>query len=138
MLDEFAAVKTALSAGALSGKVFDTARRDNTGALVREAYAILYGGAPDRLSDERFTAAQRPESRATYVYTVRAVAPDADGVRYVMSKAITNLVGVRLAIAGRVCNPITLELGNDVQQDDSVPDSLYFMDAEFQLISAPA
>lgn len=138
MLDEYAAVKTALAVGPLTGRVYDTVRIDSTGNLVREAYAVLYGGTPDRLTDERYTAAQRPGSRAFYTYTVRAVAPDPGGVRAVTNTAINNLVGKTLTIPSRVCAPITLELGDDVQEDESVTPPMFYSDTEFQLISAPA
>jgi hypothetical protein len=139
IVEHYAAVETQLKAGVnLSSKVFDTARRDASGALIRDTYLVLFGGAPDTLTSGRFTLPQQGDSDADFVYTVRAVSVTPDGVRAILSAACTQLIGAVVTAEGRRPSRIRLTLAHEVQSDDSIQPPLYFSDTEFTLSTVKA
>jgi len=132
----YAAVKARLEADpALATKVNDTLLLTATGLPVQGTYAILYGGAPDSLESNRFTAPQAIDSDAEYVYTVRSVSTTADGVRSIQAKVAAQLIGHRLVVAGRNCTSMRLTDVTDVQYDKATNPVLLFADQEFTLNS---
>lgn len=134
--EHFTAFKAAVSAAPnVSGKVFDTARRDASGALIRDTYVVIYGGAPDTRGDDRLASAQQPESDATFVYTVRSVSVTADGCRAIMGAVDSQIVGSKLSVAGRKCDATRQTLAKDVESDDSIQPPLFFGDVEYTVIS---
>ena len=138
MRDHYLAVKTRLLADpALTGKVYDTAVVDAGGLPLVGTYAILFGGAPDVLMSNRFSAPQSVDSDAEYVYTVRAVSTTADGVRSVLTKAATQLVGHQLVVAGRSCRTEQTDV-TEIQWDKSTNPALFFSDVEYTVFSSPA
>lgn len=138
-VQHFDAVKALLQANAdLANRISDTARATTTGVLVRDTYLVLFGGAPDVLASNRFAAAQKPDSDADYVYTVRAVSPTTDGVRRMASAAVTQLVGAVPTISGRACAPIRLTATHELQADNSALPPMFFTDMEFTLTSLKA
>jgi len=130
---EYAAVKARLVADTTL-VVRDTVYNAD-GTIFTGTYAVLFGGAPDTLDDDRFTAAQGTDSTATYVYTVRGVAPTADGARAVLKHVTTQLVGFVATVTGRKCDPIRLTRSTDVEVDASVRPPLFYSDVELTLIS---
>lgn len=108
------------------------------GTLFTGTYAVLFGGVPDDLDDDRFTKSQDTDSAATYVYTVRGVAPTADGARAVLKHVTTQLVGFVATISGRTCDPIRLTHADDVEPDTSVKPPLFYADLELTLVSRRA
>lgn len=136
MIAEYAAVKARIESDpALAGKVHDSALVNVDGSLVRDQYVILFGGGPERLSDDRVTAPQMPDSDAEYVYTARSVSVSADGCRAVASKVYARLVGFRPDVAGRKCQRMRLDDSGPVQADNNISPPLYFLDQDFVLIS---
>lgn len=137
--EHFDAVETRLKANTnLTAKVFDTARRDASGALIRDTYLVLFGGAPDSLTSGRLTLPQQNDSDAVFVYTVRAVSPTSAGVRAIMSAAYTQLVGFTPTVSGRKCSTVRMTLAHEVQADESIQPPLFFCDSEFTLASVKA
>jgi hypothetical protein len=133
------AVSTFLAGGVdLTDRVFDTARVDAQGQLIRDTYAVLYGGSPDELDDKRFTAPQQVSSRAEFVYPVRSVSITPDGARKLADKVSSRLVGGVVTVEGRSCDPMRLTLGGGVETDRSVTPPLYFIDDEYTLVSTRA
>lgn len=136
MRNHYAAVKSRLLADpALTGKVHDTALVDAGGLPVVGTYAILYGGAPDLLASNRFTAPQSVDSDAEYVYTIRAVSTTADGVRSVQSKVAAQLVGHALVVAGRQCRVEQTDT-TEIDWDKATNPPLFFADQEFTVYSS--
>lgn len=137
--EHFAAVKARLDAdSALSGKGYDSARRNTDGTLIRDTYWILFGGAPETLNDDRFTKPQAADSTAEYVYTVRAVSVTPDGCRAVVGKVIAQLAGATLTVEGRALDPLRLTASDDPRPDDAVKPPIYFADTEWTLVSRRA
>lgn len=136
MRKHFAAVKARLEASSvLAGRVYNTFAVDASGAPIRTAYVILYGGAPDVLNDDRVTAPQSRDSDAEYVYTVRSVGPTADSALATADVATGQLIGFVPTVAGRRCSKIKLEDGGVVELDNSIKPPLFYIDQDFLLIS---
>lgn len=141
MRAHYQAVKARLEAdSALSNKgVFDAARLDTTTGLpIQATYCVIFGGAPDVLTDGRLTSPQKADSDAEYIYTVRAVSTTVDGVMAVMAKVNTQLIGFTPTISGRRCNPIYLDYSSEVRPDNAVSPPMYYADCEFLLKSSRA
>lgn len=119
----------------LTGRVYNTFAVDSSGAPIRTAYVILYGGAPDVLNDDRVTAPQSKDSDAEYVYTVRSVGPIADSALATADVVTAQLVGFTPSVVGRRCSRIKLEDGGVVEMDSSISPPLFYVDQDFLLIS---
>jgi hypothetical protein len=140
ILEHFTAMQARLEADAtLTGKVFAAARVADNGTLIRDQYVILFGGGPEVLDDDRFTAPQRATSKAEFVYTVRAISVTADGALAVATKVLNQLVGFVPTITGRVCERIRLDEGSfgESKADASAMPPLYFLDADYVLVTRP-
>jgi hypothetical protein len=139
MREHFEAVKSRLLADAAlaSRGVYDSALMED-GVPVIGTYMILFGGAPDSFDDARLSAGQSMSSDATYVYTVRAVSPSADGVRSALQKVFAQLLGFVPVIAGRRCSPLTFNFSTEVRADNAVSPPLFYADSEFTLKSSRA
>lgn len=140
ILETYAAMKTRAEAEAtLTGKVVNTVRVDNNGTLIRDQYVILFGGGPERLDDDRFTAPQKPTSKAEFVFPTRSVSVTPDGALAVATKLMNQFVGFTPTITGRICERIQLDEGSfsEVKIDDSVLPPLYFVDADYTLVTRP-
>lgn len=136
MRKHYAAVKARLEAAAvLTGRVHSAMAFAADGKPIRTAYVILYGGGPDDLDDDRFTAAQSVDSTAEYVYPVRAVGPTADSALATASVAFAQLVGAKLTVTGRRLDAIRHTFSRPVEMDDSVKPPLFYCDDEYTLVS---
>jgi hypothetical protein len=137
MIAEFAAVKARLLAHSVLQDlgVFDTARTDDSGELVRDQYTILYGGPADTLDDERLAGVQTVDSDAEYFYPVRSVAVTADGARDIASLVQTQLIGFVPVIVSRRCYAMTLDDVSAAEPDFSVNPPLFYVDQTFRLKS---
>ena len=136
--DHFDAVKAQLGATPMTAnQVYDIART-NTSGLIRANYLILFGGPPEDLDDDRYSAAQRLDSTADYIYTVRAVGTTPAAVRMWTDAALTQLVGAVLVIPGRKCDPIRLDDSTAIQEDKGATPSLYYSDTDYLLRSSRA
>jgi hypothetical protein len=139
VIGEFAAFRGQLeSAPALSGKVFDAVRVDAEGKLIRDTYAVLFGGPPDDLDDGRLALPQMADADATYVYTVRAVSTTAGGVRATLSLLLRQVVGSVLTVEGRRMDRTRLTDVTDVLTDDAVRPPMFYADIEFAVVSRRA
>jgi hypothetical protein len=138
MRAHYAAVKARLQAdAALTDKVFDSARIDADGNLVRDQYLILFG-SPGSRDTGRLTAAQSATADASFDYTIRAVSVSVDGCFMLLEKVYAQLAGFVPTIAGRYCNPISLDgSGFEVEPDMSVSPPLYSVDVDVTLASSP-
>lgn len=139
MRAEYTAFKSRLEGHPLlSGKV-STAVRFANGNPVRTNYVVAYPSAPDRLDDERYTAAPSASSERTLTYDVRVVAVDADGVLLLAEAVVAQVVGHRLSVSGRVCDPMWLVPGVEegrVEYDKTT--DLYYLDMSFRYVSRRA
>jgi hypothetical protein len=142
MIEHYAAVKARLEAATIfTGRVWDSARLDANAELVRDTYLILFGGAPDKLGDGRNTAPQQADSKATYIYTVRAVGTSPTAVRGFLNGAINQLVRFTPVVAGRKCEPMRLDpagSSGEVKPDNNVNPPMFFADLDFILTSSRA
>jgi len=137
MIAEFAAVKARLLADSVLADlgVFDTARTDESGELIRDQYTILYGGAPETLDDERLAGVQTVNSDAEYFYPVRSVSISADGARDLAQLAQAQLIGFAPQVVSRRCYAMTLDDARSVEPDFSVNPPLFYLDQTFRLKS---
>ena len=108
------------------------------GTFKRAQYVIAFGGGPDALGDDRFTAPQRPDSNAEYTYKMQAVAVTADAARDVAQKVIDALVRFRPVVAGRKCDPIKNTFSGEAKPENTVKPPLFYVDLEFVLTSRRA
>lgn len=123
----------------LSARVHDSAAPLNAdGELVRGAYVVVYGGSPDSLASNRAFSPQSSTSEAEYVYTIRCVDTNPAGVRAVQRQVADQLIGFRPVIAGRICRPVWLSAGDDVEPDNDVKPPLFYADDEYTLASLPS
>lgn len=124
---------------ALAPRMFDsTVPKNDDGTPRQDQYAILYGGGPDVLDSNRFTASQAANSDAEFTYRVRSVSTTPNGVRSVSSHVLTQLAGFVPVITGRACGPMRLTRASEVEEDTNVKPSLWFSDDEYGLTSRRA
>jgi len=121
--------------------VEDTIKVSPTGELVAGTYAVLFGGSPDFLGDDRMSAPQRPDSDAEYSYVVRSVSTTPGGVRAMQDRVIPRVVGHRLVVEGRRCSPVhhdTQASDGRPRPNESVKPTLFFADDYFEFVSRRA
>lgn len=125
-MSEFDALKGLLeSAPLLAGRVRDSVT-DERGEVVRATYLVLFGAGPDELDDGRWGSIPRPESDALYVFPLKAVSTDAEGVR-LLADAVRGFVGRKPVLAGRRCDPLVVEF-QEARVDNSVSPPMHYMD----------
>lgn len=122
----------------LAGIVSDSVLYDGEDRLRTDSYVILYASVPDEVASNRYTAVADYEATGTFVFDVRAVASSAALCARLTDKILTQLLGYRLVIEGRRCDPITLESSGDVRADSKVIPPLFYADVGFELINRPA
>lgn len=91
----------------------------------RDTYLLVFPAGPDDMDDTRWAAIPRPDSDAEYSFPLRAVSTDLAGVMLI-ADAVRGLVGRKLTVAGRRCDPITVEF-DPVKKDNAVSPALFFM-----------
>lgn len=132
----YAAVRDRIEANEiLADLVSDTIKVNEDGKFTRESYIVLTGGVAEVLDDDRLAKGQDVDSDAEYVYGVRCVAVDADGARGIADLVVVQLVGARLAVEGRRCDPVRLTNAEPVEFETSVRPPLAVIDLEFTLYS---
>ena len=137
MRESFAAFRTMLAAVPGIPAVDDVARVTDSGELVRANYVIAWPPKIPDLDDERYTALQRPDSKAVLRFDVRPVATTADGVLLLADRALS-LIGQKLTVEGRSCDPFTLVPG--VEEGKAEYDRtarLYYVDFTLETVSRP-
>lgn len=122
----------------LRGRGDTAARVDHAGQLVRANYWIVFGGRPEDLDDDRFTAPQQLDSIAEYVFTVRSVAVDADGALDQADAIAAQLVGAVVAVEGRSLDPMRATGSDPVAPDNRVSPPLFYCDDEYTVVSRRA
>ena len=132
----YAAVKARLEANPkLANKVNDSVLETTTGLPFAGSYVVLFGGAPESLESNRFTAPQLIDSDAEYVYTVRSISTSAAAVRSLQVEVAAQLVGHKLIVEGRNCSRIRLAESTAPAEDKATKPVLYWADQEFAVIS---
>lgn len=132
-MSEYDALKTLLESDTqLSGRVRDSVT-DQHGEVVRATYLVLYGSGPDELDDGRWGSIPRSESDALYAFPVKAVSTDGEGVR-LLAKLVQGFVGRKPLLAGRRCDPITVDF-EEARVDTSVSPPMHFMDMHIEFWS---
>lgn len=123
----------------LAGKGFDTMRVSSTGEAIRDNYWVLFASTAGDLDDERYLAPQRAESKAVYRYDFRAVGTTTAAVLLFVDRANEQVIGHRLPVAGRVCDPIRVlpdVEGGRVRFDATT--RLFYLDQTYEFTSRPA
>lgn len=109
------------------------------GEVLRASYSVLYDvGADDPPDDDRYTAAQRAESKVTWRYVVKSVGVTPFAARAVDSAVAKGVVGAVLTVSGRKCDPIELDEVGPVKEDTSISPPLYFIESDYLLTSREA
>lgn len=135
MRAEFAAFKARLEQSpVLAGKVFPVVRK-NGDEPVRANYVVAKSSKPDRLDDDRFTVVPEFLSDRRFTYDVRVVTVDDGGLDTLGEAVLRQLVGHRLTVAGRRCDPIRLV--EDVEEGDGYDRTadLFYRDFSFRFWS---
>lgn len=129
-MSEFDALRALLESDPqLMERVRDSAT-DRDGEVVRSTYLVLYGAGPDELDDGRWGSIPRPDSDALYVFPVKAVSEDAEGVRLLVN-LVKGFVGKKASVAGRRCDPIKIDF-EAAQVDNTVSPPMHFMDMHIE------
>lgn len=138
MRAEFEAFKARLEESPiLNGKVHPIVRKTN-GAAVRDNYLVAKSSPPDRLNDDRMYAVQRFESKRRFTYDVRVVTTAAGGLDTWGEAVLKQLLGHRLVVSGRSCDPISLV--ENVEEGDGYDRTadLFYRDFSFRFWSREA
>ncbi|HEU5223436.1 MAG TPA: hypothetical protein VFU07_07120 [Candidatus Lumbricidophila sp.] len=102
------------------------------GQVVHGSYVIVFDTGPDSLDEGRVTASQQVSSPGNYRFVTRSVGVDPFAARRVRDAVAARLTGVRLEVAGRVCQPIYLDPSNaPVKRDTSLLPPLYFIEDDW-------
>lgn len=126
MIAELAALKAQLATDSAI-RVYDAARRNTDGTLIRDTYLLLFPHPGDR-DDDRLSAPQSPLSDTEFDHPIRFVSISSDGVLQLFSKVDAVLTGRRLVVSGRSCSPIELD-ADPVEADMTVNPPLFYMNA---------
>lgn len=119
--------------------VYDTELPIVDGEVRRESYVVAYDMGPDGSPDDaRYTAVQRHGSAVTLRYVTRAVGVTPYAARQVDEFIARKVVGAKLTVTGRRCEPIRLDDASELQSSRDVSPPLYFIESEFTLRSLPA
>jgi hypothetical protein len=137
--ETYEALKSRLEAHPqLADIVFDSVLYDGDGRLRTDPYVIVYPSIPEEISSGRYTAVADFEATGTFVYDVRTVGPSAAVCARLTDKVLAQLLGHRLVVEGRRCDPITLDSSGDVRADAAVKPPLFYADMGFELVNRPA
>lgn len=112
------------------------ARVTDSGDPVRANYVITYPPKIPGLNDDRWTARQRFTSKARLRFDVRPVATDPESVLRFTDLILAAVIGTRLVVPGRVCDPMTLVEGVEegkTQYDRTA--RLYYVDFTLEVVS---
>lgn len=122
MIAEFKALKVLLeSVPLLAGNVHGPDEEEPK----RDTYLLVFPAGPEELDDARWATVARPGSDAEYSFPLRAVSTDVAGVMLI-ADAVRGLVGRKLTVVGRRCDPVTVEF-DPVKKDNAVSPALFFM-----------
>lgn len=135
---EFAAFKARMEESSiLAGKVHPIVRK-TSGTPVRDNYVVAKSSKPDRITDDRMYAVQRYGSKRRFTYDVRVVATSAGGLDVLGEAVLKQLLGHRLVVPGRLCDPISLV--EDVEEGDGYDSTadLFYRDFSFRFWSREA
>lgn len=134
----FEAFKTALAGGIITtAKVFDVVRL-TSGTPVRDNYVIVFPSSP-RLDDYRYTVQQAVDATARYRWDVRYVGTSVAAVLMWQQQGRENVIGERLTVAGRVCDP--MRLVDPVEEGEYRHDptaNLFYLDETYESTSRRA
>lgn len=134
----FDALKSRIeTAQGMSGKVFNSVRFKDGGGLAYENYVIVNPTVPDEFASDRYLATAVFDSRATFLFDLRAVGTSQGACTKVIERTLGVLLGQRLTIAGRTCDPIMLDTPGKVRPDESVKPFLYYADFAVEVITRP-
>ena len=122
MIAEFNAVKSLLeSVPILSGHVYGPDDEEPA----RGAYLLVFPAGPEDMDDQRWSAVPDPKSDAEYSFPLRAVAEDRHRLMLI-ADAVKGLVGRKPTVAGRRCDPLTVDF-DPMKKDNAVSPALVFM-----------
>lgn len=113
-------------------------RVTESGENVRANYVVTYPPTIFRLDDERWTAAQRFSSKARLRFDVQPVATDEDSVLRFKEVILDALIGTRLSVPGRSCDPMKLVPGVEEGKGYDRTARLYYVDFTVETTSREA
>jgi hypothetical protein len=119
----------------LTGRIHAAALIDRDGKPVVDTYGILWPTGPDDMDDQRLAKNQAIDSDATYMLEARAVGVDADSAGATADAIMAQLIGARLEVEGRRCDPIRLDYCDRIEYDERVRPPLAYVDLRFVLVS---
>jgi len=138
----YAAFETAVKAAvpALASLTFDGDVPVNADGTVRRAtYLVLHDMGFDRQDDDRLSVTVQDQADGRYRVVVRVVATNRASVRAVIDLVKPGLVGTRLTIAGRFCQPVEIDPGPyPIERDDDVKPPIFYTDLDFTFRSQRA
>jgi hypothetical protein len=131
----YAAFETAVKAAvpALASSTFDGDAPLNTDGTVRRAsYLVLHDMGFDQQDDDRLSVTVQDTADGRYRVIVRIVATTRAAIRSLVDIVKPGLVGVRLTIPGRLCQPIEIDVGPyPIERDDNVSPPIFYVDLDF-------
>ena len=104
--DHYQATRVHLAVGILANRVYDVVRM-NGSSPVRDNYVILWPDSP-RVDDQRYTAAQAPDSSMLYRFDTRVVSTSMAGLLQHQDAVRNRLIGQVIEVPGRVTGPVRL------------------------------
>lgn len=135
MRGEFAAFKARLiESPTLAGKVYPIVRV-TAGEPVRANYVVAKSSPPDQLGDARYGSVQSFDATRRFTFDVRVVTVNDDGLNTLGDEVLRQLVGHRLGVEGRKCDPINLVGGVEEGDGYDRVASLFYRDFSFRFIS---
>lgn len=139
MHGEYAALVALLESLPGVPTVHEIVRVTDSGIPVRANYVVAFPPAIPSLSDDRYTAGQRFESKSGQRFDVRVVATTAVGVLGIAATILSHAIGAKLIVQGRRVDPLTLVPG--VEEGKTEYDrqaDLFYMDFTLETVSRPA
>lgn len=137
MMGEFAALKARLAESPmLAGRVHPIVRVTGGGA-VRANYVVAKSSPPDRFR-RTYTSPQSLDGPCRYTFDVRVVAVDDDGMMQLSREVVRLLLGYRLSVPGRDCDPLSIV--EEVEEGDGYDRTanLFYRDFSFRFWSRRA
>lgn len=129
------AVEARIREGAgMADRVFDTARIDAKGGLIRDNYTVV-GVSLAGLDEGRLSAAHRADSPGEYFIDVRGVGTTSDAARLMLDRAKTQLLSARLSAPKLRFQQVAFERETKIETDMSVTPPLFYADAEYTVRS---
>lgn len=119
-------------------EVVDALKYDDNGDLVRDTYIIAFPALVSGIEQARATSpVDFDNGIRTVTLDLQAVSPKATTAAKALSRAMGALVGKTIAVTGRTCDPIRLQMATGVADDRSILPPIYYVDGSVQITTRP-